>query len=214
MRDDLNVSEKRLIAALDRLDHFIDRAAGAQDAAPPAAGGVAGVEEQLHAAHSENQRLSAELVLLHERQAALLAHCEAQLAQSHDRLLGAGQEAARLAAANEALAEANRTLIVGAGVTADTACLALEAEIESLRAARAAEIAQMGDLLAELDRMIETPRPDIADAAGAAIPVAVAAPAADAVLEMPMPGQVTGFAEAAHDDGAAEAVLGSNEERG
>ena len=179
-----------------------------------AAGGVAGVEEQLHAAHSENQRLSAELVLLHERQAALLAHCEAQLAQSHDRLLGAGQEAARLAAANEALAEANRTLIVGAGVTADTACLALEAEIESLRAARAAEIAQMGDLLAELDRMIETPRPDIADAAGAAIPVAIAAPAADAVLEMPMPEQVTGFAEAAHDDGAAEAVLGSNEERG
>ena len=214
MRDDLNVSEKRLIAALDRLDHFIDRAAGAQDAAAPAAGGVAGVEEQLHAAHSENQRLSAELVLLHERQAALLAHCEAQLAQSHDRLLGAGQEAARLAAANEALAEANRTLIVGAGVTADTACLALEAEIESLRAARAAEIAQMGDLLAELDRMIETPRPDIADAAGAAIPVAIAAPAADAVLEMPMPEQVTGFAEAAHDDGAAEAVLGSNEERG
>ena len=72
----------------------------------------------------------------------------------------------------------------------------------------------MGDLLAELDRMIETPRPDIADAAGAAIPVAIAAPAADAVLEMPMPEQVTGFAEAAHDDGAAEAVLGSNEERG
>ena len=27
MRDDLTASEKRLIAALDRLDHFIDRAA-------------------------------------------------------------------------------------------------------------------------------------------------------------------------------------------
>ena len=33
MRDDLTASEKRLIAALDRLDHFIDRAGLARAAA-------------------------------------------------------------------------------------------------------------------------------------------------------------------------------------
>jgi hypothetical protein len=50
MRDDLTASEKRLIAALDRLDHFIDRAArrGAGRAMPPS--DLAGIEAELHAA--------------------------------------------------------------------------------------------------------------------------------------------------------------------
>ena len=61
MRDDLNASEKRLIAALDRIDHFIDRATTARTAAPvptpaPVAGGLAEIETQLHAAHHENER--------------------------------------------------------------------------------------------------------------------------------------------------------------
>lgn len=228
MRDDLIVSEKRLIAALDRLDHFIDRAALARapvPAADPGAGAApgdpAGIEHALHAAQTENQRLSNELVLLHERQQALVAAGEVKLAAVNDRLLAAGQEAARLAAANEALSEANRALIAAAGLPADEARLALEAEIESLRAAREAEIAQMGDLLAVLDEMIATPAPEPAEAAPVKAAPAPAPPARAAVLEMPMPEQVREFADALQDgaaqDGGAgngEAAAGPAEERG
>ncbi len=222
MRDDLTASEKRLIAALDRLDHFIDRAGLARAAAPAAAaasGDHAGIEARLHAAHDENQRLSGELVLLHERQTAQLADYGIRLTEANERLLGAVQEAARLAAANEVLANANRALIAAAGAPADEARLALEAEIESLRAIRAAEIAQMGDLLAVLDRMVGTPAPETIDAPRAPAPAAVVpavAPAVVPMLEMPMPEQVTEFAGASHDAASADAgdASGPAEERG
>ncbi|MFC3571583.1 hypothetical protein [Paracoccus sp. TOH] len=152
MRDDLNASEKRLIAALDRIDQFIDRAAerrGGPDGIMP----EEGLAAQLHETRGENRRLSQELAALHERQSETLAACEARLAEAHRRLVDAGQEAARLAAANEALAEANRALIDGAGPPGDEIRRALEAEIESLRAARAAELAQMGDIIDTLDRL-------------------------------------------------------------
>ena len=222
MRDDLTASEKRLIAALDRLDHFIDRAGLARAAAPAAAaasGDHAGIEARLHAAHDENQRLSGELVLLHERQTAQLADYGIRLTEANERLLGAVQEAARLAAANEVLANANRALIAAAGAPADEARLALEAEIESLRAIRAAEIAQMGDLLAVLDRMVGTPAPETTEAPRAPAPAAVVpavAPAVVPMLEMPMPEQVTEFAGASHDAASADAgdASGPAEERG
>ena len=153
MRDDLTASEKRLTAALDRIDRLIDRAA-----APAADQGA------LHDSRAENQRLSQELAALHQRQSATLASCEARLAEAHRRLVDAGQEAARLAAANDALAEANRALIDAAGLPQDQALDALQAEIAALRAARAAEVAQMGDIIDTLDRMAGAPAaPETAD---------------------------------------------------
>lgn len=146
MRDDLNASEKRLAAALDRIDRLIDRAT---QAAPTDAAD----DSRLQDSRAENQRLSQELAALHEQQAATLASCEARLAEAHGRLVAAGQEAARLSAANEELARANRALIEAAGLPQDEAGQALQAELESLRATRAAEIAQMGDIIDTLDRM-------------------------------------------------------------
>lgn len=158
MRNDLNASEKRLIAALDRIDQFLDRSAGAR-----AAGGdtpqLAGLEADLRAARDENARLSQEMVLLQERQSAALDGYGTQLAAAQDRIQALGQEAAQLSAANEALAAANRALSDAATEPADAERSALEAEIESLRAARTAEIAQMGDIMDTLDRMIGTPQP-------------------------------------------------------
>lgn len=225
MRDDLTASEKRLIAALDRLDHFIDRAAlmrGEAVAAPPIAEDPAGIEHSLHAAQTENQRLSGELMLAHERQQAQLVASEAKLAATHDRLLAAGQEAARLAATNETLVAANRALIAATGEPADEIRLALEAEIELLRAIRDAEIAQMGDLLSMLDQMIGTPAPEPVEAApvntasARTAPAASAPPAVAAVLEMPMPEQVTEFADASQGEGAGRDNDASapSEERG
>ncbi|KRW93161.1 hypothetical protein [Paracoccus sp. MKU1] len=160
MRDDLNRSEKRLIAALDRIDQFLDRAALERHAPPPASS-AEDVQARLHEAQAENRRLSQELAALHERQATTFSACEARLAEAHRRLVQAGQEAARLAAANEVLAEANRALIEAqdGGGSQDEIRRALEAEIESLRAERAAEVAQIGEIVEALDRMIDNPAP-------------------------------------------------------
>ena len=161
MRDDLNVSEKRLIAALDRIDQFLDRTAASRHAPQPVPAD-AEAASQLHELQAENRRLSQELAALHERQATTFSACEARLAEAHRRLVQAGQEAARLAAANEVLAEANRALIEAqdGGGAQDEIRRALEAEIESLRAERAAEVAQIGEIVEALDRMIDNPAPE------------------------------------------------------
>lgn len=156
MNADLTASEKRLIAALDRIDQFIDRAGAARQAPPDAAADAAAAE-----AEEEAQRLATELAALRDSHAAALAEFEARLAASedalshaNDRLAAAGEEAARLAMANEALAEANRRLIGPPGPEPDEIRRALEAEVDALRQARAAEIGQIGDIVDTLDRMI------------------------------------------------------------
>ena len=156
MNADLTASEKRLIAALDRIDQFIDRAGAARQAPPDAAADAAAAE-----AEEEAQRLATALAALRDSHAAALAVLEARLAASedalshaNDRLAAAGEEAARLAMANEALAEANRRLIGPPGPEPDEIRRALEAEVDALRQARAAEIGQIGDIVDTLDRMI------------------------------------------------------------
>ncbi|WP_207099800.1 hypothetical protein [Paracoccus shandongensis] len=132
---DISVSERRLSAALDRIDQFLDR------------GGMG------HA--SPDQDLRAELDQAYAQIAALTK----QLAQRGDNADGPGlaEQAARLAAANDELAAANRALIQAASGNGDrieAVSVALEAEIEALRAARAAEAAQLGTLLAEVERLL------------------------------------------------------------
>lgn len=129
---DISVSERRLAAALDRIDQYLDR------------GGVVPA--------SSGPDLRAEL------QAA-----QAQVAALSDQLSrqGKGQDlaeqAARLVVANDELAAANRALIQAAsgdGDRIEAVSVALEAEIEALRAARSAEAAQLGALLAEVERLL------------------------------------------------------------
>lgn len=173
MKDDLNASEKRLIAALDRIDLLIDRAA--------TAGGGADGDGTPHAAPPA---ASAD----HD---AALAACEAKLAEALDRLDAAGAEAARLAEANAALVEANAALLAGAPGATEIR-QAFEAELEALRAARAAEMGQVGDILGTLDEWFGTAETSgTIPAAKAEEPPADAAPAPEparpAMVETPMP---------------------------
>lgn len=138
---DISVSERRLSAALDRIDQYLDRG-----------GAVAG---------GTSAGLQAELDAAHERIAALTAQVSQNPTGDND-----GQDmadhAARLAAANDELAAANRTLIqaaAGNGDRIEAVSVALEAEIEALRAARAAESAQLGALLAEVERLLAANEP-------------------------------------------------------
>ncbi|MBV0892314.1 hypothetical protein KTN05_10675 [Paracoccus sp. Z118] len=186
---DLSTSERRLISALDRLDFTVERAGDdlqrLRSRPAPAAPTVttAGAQASLAAMQAENRKLSDDLAALHDRQAATLDAMRARLAETQERLAGAGEHAARLAAANDGLTAANRALMdaagdwPGKGEAAFRA--ALEAEVESLRGARAAEIAQMGEILDALDRMLGTPAPKprkpVREGAQAAVPAAAAA---------------------------------------
>jgi len=150
---DISASERRLSAALDRIDRLLELAPR------PQAEDHQRVEEltrQLHEAQDQNSRLSREL-----EAAALPAASPgdrgAELADLQTRLDAATEQAARLAAANEDLASANRNLIdaqATGGIGEDEVRDALEAEIQALRAARAAEMGQMSEIMTELERLL------------------------------------------------------------
>lgn len=163
---DLSAAERRLIAALDRLDAVVEGAAHrmtAMQARMPAPRAAASAPAQ-----GADPGLSPQIAALHDRQAATLEAMQARLAEAHERLAAAGGQAARLAAANDELAQANRALIevsaspdMWAERGEAAALAALQAEVEALRAAREAEVAQMGEILDALDRMLgvtTTPR--------------------------------------------------------
>lgn|GEM_PF-1254111 len=178
MNNDLNASEKRLIAALDRLDGFIDRMAATGAGAGPAPEGDI---------RQDNRDISDDLSALVDEQAEQLAELEARLVATDERLNVAGDEIARLAAANEALASANRELIASQPDSpADEVRRALQAEIDSLRAARVAEAGQMAEIADTLDRMLGEAPPRQQAEAPAAEPAG-----APAVVETPMPLEVS-----------------------
>lgn len=141
--NDIAACEQRLGVALDRIDHGLDRLFRAMQRtqAPPA-------PETAQEAEASGDDMAA----LRRRQ-------EAALERAQQRLAATGTEAARLAAANDALIAANRALIAASDTPSqiDAVRRALDAEIEALQAARAAEIAQMGDILAALETMLGIP---------------------------------------------------------
>lgn len=146
---EIAAAERRLAAALDRIDFILERGTAGVSAA---AGNDAALIAQLDEAQAENARLQDEIAALNRSAAAA-----PQVQADTQALTRAGQDAARLAAANEALADANRALIAaqnGQGDGAEATAQALEAEIEALRAARAAEVAQLADIVAELERLL------------------------------------------------------------
>lgn len=142
--NDITACEQRLGVALDRIDNGLDRLFEAMrraEATGPALASDAGSEAG-----------GDDVTSLRRRQ-------EAALTLAQTRLTESGTEAARLAAANDALIVANRALIAASDTPAqiDAVRKALDAEIEALQAARAAEIAQMGDILAALETMLGIP---------------------------------------------------------
>lgn len=120
-------SEKRLMLALGRIDDALDRAAARPAPAPDHADGAAppADDEALAALKAENAALKR-------------------------RLAEANEEAARLVRANEALAAANAGLTDGRDIPEE----ALRAELDALKAARAAEIAALDDIMSGLEAMI------------------------------------------------------------
>ena len=157
---DITASERRLSAALDRLDQLLE-AGQKRDGDHP--GALADLTRRLAEAESRNADLERQLS---EGQPAADT---SQLFDLQARLETASEQSARLSAGNEDLMAANRNLIDAeqtGGVGEDERREALEAEIAALRAAREAEMAQMSEIMTELERLLaqdQAAAPSVAD---------------------------------------------------
>ncbi|WP_211242194.1 hypothetical protein [Paracoccus gahaiensis] len=141
---DITASERRLSAALDRLDRLLETAPA--PAADP--GLIARLTEERDAALARAEATGP---------APEEGSDSAVLTDLQVRLEAAIEQSARLSTANEELMTANRDLLdaqATGGIGPDETRAALEAEIAALRAARAAEMAQMSEIMTELERLL------------------------------------------------------------
>lgn len=143
--------ERRIAAALDRI------AAGLERAPRPAAGEAGQLREALEAERAANAQLTERVRAIRERQENVVTGIERRLARQTELLDVQGLELQRLKKSLIQLREANRTLREAqeAGL-ADPAAInrSLQAEVEALRAGRAAEIAELDEILAELRPLV------------------------------------------------------------
>jgi hypothetical protein len=153
-----NVSdlERRLGRALDR----IAKSAVALSAAQPAENtDLDDLRRQLDAERAKNTQLSERVNAVRQRQESSFATLERRLARMTEQLDLQSLEMLRLKKANTKLIEANRQLREGheAQVIEPSAInRSLVAELEALRAERAAEMAEMEDVLGELKPLISS----------------------------------------------------------
>jgi DNA repair exonuclease SbcCD ATPase subunit len=161
---DLADLERRIRAALDRIAEAAESTpaaasarATAEDAATLEA--TEALREALEAERSANAQLSQRLRTLRQRHEARLALTERKLARANEQLDVQGFELQRLKRANAQLAEANRRLVAAqeaGGTDPGAAGRALQAELDALRGARRAEMAELEEIMAELGPLVET----------------------------------------------------------
>lgn len=201
---DIKASERRLAAALDRMDYLLETATPRQAGTR---GGDPALQSRLDQALADNERLQAAL----EAMRPPLPSGNDLATSGDDRLVDLADHAARLSQANEELIAANRGLIEAASGQTDgveAVAVALEAEIEALRAARAAEIAEIAGIMAELQRLLS-------DSAASDAPFAtnVASPAAAREAEIVSFGDEGGVPElTGESDAHFNAVYGEPDE--
>lgn len=150
---DISNLENRISAALDRIAWNIENAPAAPAAAPVQAAPDADLVEELEIERATN----AKLVASSAQQAAQLERMEVRVGRLTERLEAAATEnqrlenvIAELGANNDALRAANSAL-EPAGTTADAG---LAAQLEHLKAARAKDLAELTEIMAEVGPIV------------------------------------------------------------
>ena len=161
---DIAEYERRISFALERIGRGLE-VRGARAPKPDgqeseadsaqAAGELATLRDALEAERTANAQLSERVRAIREKQETTLSALEKKLAQTTRNLETAQSEITRLKRANAELTATNR-LLTDAGGPVEPHLLnrAMQAELESLRAARAAEALEMGALLGALDPIL------------------------------------------------------------
>ncbi|WFE76299.1 hypothetical protein [Roseinatronobacter sp. S2] len=165
---DIKNLEQRIIRALDRISRNVDAARAAPAAtapqveAPQVAQAPQEMEElraQLDAERAKTAQLTERVNAVRQRQESSFTTLERRLARMTEQLDLQSLEMLRLKKANTKLIEANRQLRDGheAMVIEPSAInRSLLAELEALRAERAADMVEMEDVLGELKPLIAT----------------------------------------------------------
>ncbi len=153
-----NVSdlERRLSRALDRISKAAQKLAVVPEAAAPESDPET-MAKQLEAERAKNAALSERVNAVRQRQESSFAGLERRLARMTEQLDLQSLEMLRLKKANTKLIEANRKLRESTEaqvIEPSTINRSLLAELEALRAERAAEAAEMEDVLGELKPLI------------------------------------------------------------
>ncbi len=152
--------ERRLGKALDRIAQSAQSLRGA-DQAPaadtPDPSEMEVLRNQLEAERAKNAKLSERVNAVRQRQESSFTTLERRLARMTEQLDLQSLEMLRLKKANTKLIEANRQLRESSEakiIEPSTINRAMAAELEALRAERAAERAEMEDVLGELKPIV------------------------------------------------------------
>ena len=165
---DISELERRILYALERIDRGVDALTIGGDIAPPShkaaeASGARGAEEvealrsELDAERSANAQLTERVRAIKDKQETIVSDLEKKVGRLTQQLDLAGAELQRQRRLNADLVSVNQSLSDAAqdGVT-EPALLnqSFMTEIDAMRAARSAEMAEIEEILAELKPLI------------------------------------------------------------
>lgn len=151
--DDISEFQRRIVAALDRAGQALDQLGSG--------GGGGGSEElaaELEAERVANRQLEERVRAIKEKQETTVARLEDQVSDLRDALAARDAEVQRMRKVNDALRETNASLRdANAQGLAEPELVnaAMLSELDALRAQRAAERAEIEEILATLEPVLK-----------------------------------------------------------
>ncbi len=151
--DDISEFQRRIVAALDRAGQALDQLGSG--------GGGGGSEElaaELEAERVANRQLEERVRAIKEKQETTVARLEDQVSDLRDALATRDAEVQRMRKVNDALRETNASLrdANAQGLAQpELVNAAMMSELDALRAQRAAERAEIEDILATLEPVLK-----------------------------------------------------------
>lgn len=170
---DIDEHQSRIVAALDRIRHGVerlDRPAPEPEIDPAE---VAQLREALEDERLANAQLEERVRGIREKQERQVAELREQVAAGREALSQLDGELGRLRRANDGLRATHAELVAAVADNVGDPHLvnkAMLAELEAIRAARAADSAESRAILAALDPLLEAAAETAATEAGAAAP--------------------------------------------
>lgn len=149
--EDFSEFERRIASALDRASQAVDQLGGGDS-------DTANLRTELEAERVANQQLEERVRAIKEKQETTVAGLEEDVARLQDALATRDSEVQQIKAVNDALRSSNAALreanAKGVG-DAELVNAAMVTELESLRAARAADRSEIEEILATLDPVLK-----------------------------------------------------------
>lgn len=149
--NDIAELERRITTALERIWRGLDEipATAARDDENGA------LRAALAAEQEKTRRLTERVEAIRERQETVVGDLERRVVELGEHLVAAEDEATRLRGINASLSDAVRELREASDPDAAVLDRALRAEAEELRIRRAADLAEVEEILSELRPLIE-----------------------------------------------------------